>query len=98
MKRRVPLEIASRRQWSSWSDLGHAAIDDQFSRVNEAAVIRGEKHDGLGDFIRFAGAPQRDSGRHLRGVTLDLLVGHATLLVYPGVTTFTEKATLLDHF
>jgi hypothetical protein len=57
------------------SYLGHAAIDNQFGRVDEAAVIRGEKHDCLGDFIRFARAPQRDRGRHVGGEFLNLLCG-----------------------
>src|SRR3982074_420073 len=63
------------------SDLGHAAVANQFGRVDEAAVIRGKKHDGLGDFIRFARAPQRDRGRHVGGESLNLLLGHTTRLV-----------------
>ncbi|MGA8213059.1 MAG: hypothetical protein WB799_05670, partial [Candidatus Sulfotelmatobacter sp.] len=32
-------EIASRRRWSSWSDLGHAAIDDQFDAGDIATFV-----------------------------------------------------------
>src|ERR1700730_18742710 len=66
------------------SDLRHAPVDNQFGTVDEAAVIRGEKHDGLGDFIRFARAPQGDRGRHVGRESLDLLLGHATRLVSRG--------------
>jgi hypothetical protein len=36
------------------SDSDHASIDEQFDRIDEAAVVRGEKYDGFGDFVRFA--------------------------------------------
>jgi hypothetical protein len=36
-------EIASRRRWSSRSDLGHAAIDDQFDAGDIATFVRSEK-------------------------------------------------------
>ena len=59
------------------SDSDHASIDEQFDRVDEAAVVRGEKYDGFGDFVRFARAPQRDLGGHLGGKSLDLFFGQA---------------------
>jgi hypothetical protein len=51
------------------SDLSHAAVDNQFGTVDEAAVIRGEKHDGLGDFIRMtlASGSSEFSGTARRG-------------------------------
>src|ERR1700694_6103081 len=63
------------------SDSDHASIDEQFDRVDEAAVVRGEKYDGFGDFVRFARAPQRDLGGHLGGKSLDLFFGQAALVV-----------------
>src|SRR5258705_4678583 len=63
------------------SDSDHASIDEQFDRVDEAAVVRGEKYDGFGDFVRFARAPQRDLGGHLGGKPFDLFFGQAALVV-----------------
>src|ERR1700741_5327336 len=51
-------EIASRRQRSSWSDLGHAAIDDQFDAGDIATFVRSEKRHHFGNFVQGSGATE----------------------------------------
>src|SRR5712692_10137330 len=54
----------------TFSDLRRSAIHEQFDAVDEAAVVRSEKHDGLGDFVGRAGTAQRRRGG---GLGLELL-------------------------
>src|SRR5260221_13571530 len=47
------------------SDLGLAAVDEEFGASHEARIIRGEEGDRLGDLVRVADAADRDLGRHV---------------------------------
>src|SRR5258708_1043154 len=47
------------------SDLGLAAVDEEFGAGHEARIVRGEEGDRLGDLVRIADAADRDLGRHV---------------------------------
>ena len=55
------------------------AIHKEFDAGDEAAVIRGEKKDRLGNFFRRAGPAQRSRGRGLRLELFDLLIAQSKL-------------------
>ncbi|MCU1330330.1 MAG: hypothetical protein JWN34_5700, partial [Bryobacterales bacterium] len=41
-------------------NLTHAAIDEQFNACDVTAVVRCQKYDCFGNFVRSADAPERD--------------------------------------
>src|SRR5580704_4133113 len=53
----VPVEIGS-------LDLREAAIHEQLRSCDEAAVVRCQKHDGLGNLIGLTEPAERDCGRN----------------------------------
>ena len=59
------------------SDLRRAAVNEELDASDVAAVVRGEEHDGLGDFVRRANAPQGCGGGCLCLHLRDLLVGQS---------------------
>ena len=65
--------------WLGDLDLRCPAIHKEFDAGDEAAVIRGEKKDRLGNFFRRAGPPQRSRGGGLRRELLDLLIAQSKL-------------------
>src|SRR5271155_4275769 len=69
-------EKASRRQWSSRSDLGHAAIDDQFDAGDIATFVRSEKRHHFGNFVQGSGATERYIAHDAVCVLLDLFFRH----------------------
>jgi len=69
-------EIASRRQWSSWSDLGHAAIDDQFDAGDIATFVRSEKRHHFGNFVQGSGATEGYIAHGTVCVLFDLFFRH----------------------
>jgi hypothetical protein len=52
------VEIASKRESSSWSDLGQAAIDDQFDAGDIATFVGSEKRHHFGNFVQGSGATE----------------------------------------
>ena len=63
------------------SDLRHAAVRKKFNAVDEAAVVRREKYNYLGDFIRCADATKRDGGDLEVHETLHLLLSQSHQIV-----------------
>src|ERR1700683_2190000 len=63
------------------SNLGHAAIHEQFDSIDEAAVVGSEEQDSLRNFIRDADASKRDYGSLGGDETRHLLFGQAKLVV-----------------
>src|SRR6202166_430267 len=63
------------------SNLGHAAIDEEFDSIDEAAVIGSEEQDSLRNFIRDANASKRDYGSLGGYETRHLLFGQTKLVV-----------------
>jgi hypothetical protein len=55
------------------SDLGLAAVDEEFGAGDETSVVGREEGDRLGDFIRFGDTADRHLGRHV--VEKALLLG-----------------------
>ena len=82
--------------WLGDLDLRCPAIHKEFDAGDEAAVIRGEKNDRLGNFFRRAGPPQRSRGGGLRLELLDLLIAQSKLRLVAscndrsGLTTLTR--------
>ena len=64
-----------KRQSQARSDLGSAAVNEQFDPRDEARVIRCEKQCHLGNFLGLFHAPHRDSGHnppnHVGGLPAD---------------------------
>src|SRR5579871_5246302 len=48
------------------SNLGDAAVDEQFRAVDKAGVVRGEEQDGARDLVGLADPASRDIRRHPR--------------------------------
>src|ERR1700721_775996 len=63
------------------SDLRHAAVYKKLNAIDEAAVVRREKHNHLGDFIRCADATKRNGGDLEVHETLHLLFSQSNQIV-----------------
>ena len=72
----LPPGIASRRRWSSWSDLGHATIDDQFDAGDIATFVRSEKRHHFGNLVQGSGATEGYLAHGAVCVLLDLFFRH----------------------
>src|SRR5579863_9899132 len=75
------VELLTARWFVALSDLRHAAVCKKFNAVDEAAVVRREKHNRLGDFISCADATKRDCGDLEVHETLHLLFGESHQIV-----------------
>src|SRR3984885_1182476 len=63
------------------SNLGHAAIDEEFDSIDKTAVVGSEEQDSLRNFIGDADASKRDYGSLGGYETRHLLFGQAKLVV-----------------
>ena len=54
IRRNILLSLSS----SSWSDLGHATIHDQFDAGDIATFVRSEKRHHFGNFVQGSGATE----------------------------------------
>jgi hypothetical protein len=63
------------------SNLGHAAIDEEFDSIDEAALAGSEEQDSLRNFIGDADASKRDYGSLGSYETRHLLFGETKLVV-----------------
>jgi hypothetical protein len=59
------------------SDLCHAAVCKKFNAVDEAAVVRREKHNHLCDFVSCADATKRNGGDLEVDEALNLLLSQS---------------------
>jgi hypothetical protein len=59
---------------STYLDLCHTPIDEQFNSGDTTAIIRREERDGFGDFVRSAHPPQRYGGYKARLELLKLFL------------------------
>ena len=46
------LHIGQKRQRSSWSDLGHAAVDEELDASDVATFVGSEEGDHFGNFVQ----------------------------------------------
>ena len=53
------LHIGQKRQQSTWSYLGHAAVDEEFNASDVATFVGSEEGDHFGYFIQRSGATKR---------------------------------------
>src|ERR1700728_2069286 len=63
------------------SNLGHAAIDEEFDSTDKAAVVGSEEQDSLRNFIRDADPSKRDYGSLGGDKTRHLIFGQTKLVV-----------------
>jgi hypothetical protein len=52
-------EIASKRQRSSWSDLGHAAFDEELDARHVATFVGSKEGNDFGNFVQGSRATER---------------------------------------
>jgi hypothetical protein len=69
--------MPSRRRPSSWSDLGHAAVDEELDAGDVAAFVGSEEGDHFGDFVQGSRTPEGYSVYDAVGVLFDLFFRHA---------------------
>jgi hypothetical protein len=67
---------ASRCSAPFWSDLGHAAIDDQFDAGDKATLIGSEKRHRFGNFVQGSGATEGNIAHDAVCVLFDLFLRH----------------------
>lgn len=77
-----PVQAARRvRVHADWLDLSQATIDEQLDTVHVAAVVGGQKQDGLRDLIGRAGTAQGYVANRALYELIDLLLRH----LHPGI-------------
>jgi hypothetical protein len=65
------------RQRSSWSDLGHAAVDEELDASDVATFVGSEEDDHFGNFIQGSRATERYFAHNAVCVFFDLFFRHA---------------------
>ena len=77
-ERREPLRaLSSRRQRSSWSDLGHAAVDEELDASDVAACVGSEEGNHFGNFVQGSRATERYFISDAVCVLFDLFFRHS---------------------
>ena len=70
------LHIGQKRQQSTWSYLGHAAVDEEFNASDVATFVGSEEGDYFGNFVQCSGATEGYFVHDAICVVFDLFFRH----------------------